>query len=94
MGKQVTSESMDSHSASGRSGTKNNQWSSSQPRASTMHLSRPGSSGGAAGGSGQDPNEPRQDVSHLAMYISAEDEFADNPHQIIPIEDAFALPYI
>ena len=59
-----------------------------------MHSSGPGPSGGATGSSGQDPTEPRQDVSHLAMYILDEDEFADNPHQIIPIEDAFALPYI
>ena len=28
------------------------------------------------------------------MYISDDDEFADDPHQIIPIEDAFALPYL
>ena len=28
------------------------------------------------------------------MYISEEDEFADDPHQIIPIKDAFAFPYI
>ena len=28
------------------------------------------------------------------MYISDEDEFANDPHQIIPIEDAFALPYL
>ena len=34
----------------------------------------------------------RQEISHLAMYISDEDEFTDNPHQIVPIEDAFALP--
>ena len=51
-------------------------------------------SGGTAGGSGWDPNEPRQGISHLAMYISDEDEFTNNPHQIISIEDAFALPYI
>ena len=94
VGKQVTSELMDSHNASGLGGTKNNQPSSSKPRASTMHSNGPDSSGGTAGGSGQDPNEPRQDVSHLAIYISDEDEFADDPHQIIPIEDAFALPYI
>ena len=57
-----------------------------------MHSSGPGPSGGAAGGSGRDPNEPRQ-VSHLGIYIS-DDDFADVPHQIIPIEDAFALPYL
>ena len=28
------------------------------------------------------------------MYISDDDEFADDPHQIISIEDAFALPYL
>ena len=28
------------------------------------------------------------------MYISGDNEFADNPHQIIPIEDAFALPHV
>ena len=33
-------------------------------------------------------------ISHLGMYISDEDEFADDPHQIIPIEDTFALPYL
>ena len=57
-----------------------------------MHSSRPRSSVGAAGGSSQDPNEPRQEVSHLALIISDDDEFADDPHQIIPTEDTFALP--
>ena len=31
------------------------------------------------------------------MYISDEDEFADDPHQILPdytIKDALALPYL
>ena len=28
------------------------------------------------------------------MYISDEDEFAEDPHKIIPVEDASALPYI
>ena len=60
----------------------------------TAHSSTPGSSGGAAGGSGQDPNEPRLEVSHLALVISDDDEFADDPHQIIPTEDAFALPFL
>ena len=59
-----------------------------------MHSGTPSSSGGAAGGSGQDPNEPRQEVSHLALVISNDDEFADDPHQIIPTEDAFTLPFL
>ena len=61
---------------------------------STTHSSGPGPSGGAASGSSRDPNKLRQEVSYLAMYISDDDEFADDPHQIIPIEDPFALPYI
>ena len=28
------------------------------------------------------------------MYISDDDDFTDEPHQIIPIEDACALPYL
>ena len=59
-----------------------------------MHSGGPGPSGGAADGSSQDSNESRQEVFHLAMYISDDDEFADDPHQIIPIEDTFALPYL
>ena len=94
VGKQVTDESTDSCSASGLGGTKNNQQSSSKPRASTVHSSGPSPSGGAAGGSSRDPNKPRQEISHLAMYISGEDEFSDDPHQIIPIKDAFALSYL
>ena len=58
-----------------------------------MHSSAPGSSGGVAGGSGQDPNELRQGVSHLALVIN-DVEFADDPHQIIPTEDAFTLHFL
>ena len=94
VGKQTTSELTDSHPAGGLGGTKNNQASSSKPKVLTMHSSGPGSSGGAAGGSGQDPNEPRQEVSHLALIISDGDEFTDNSHQILPPEDAFALSYL
>ena len=28
------------------------------------------------------------------MYISVDDDFVDDPHQIIPIEDAFVLSYL
>ena len=91
--KQTTSELTDSHSASEQGGTKDNQASSSKPGVLTAHSSAPGSSSGAAGGSCQDPNEPRQGVSHLALVID-DDEFTDNLHQIIPTEDAFALPFL
>ena len=65
-----------------------------KPGVLTSHSSAPGCSGSAAGGGSQDPNEPRQEVSHLALVISDDDEFTDNPHQIIPTEDAFALPFL
>ena len=94
VGKQVTSELMVSHIAGRLGGTKNNQPSSSKSRASTTHSGGPGPSGGAAGGSSRNPNESRQEVSHLVMYISDGNEFADDLHQIIPIEDTFALPYL
>ena len=92
IGKQ-TSESTDSHSMGEQGGTKDNQASSSKPEVFTACSSVPGSSGGAAGGSDQDPNELRQGVSHLALVIN-DDEFADDPHQIIPTEDAFTLPFL
>ena len=94
VGKQTTSESTDSPSAGGLGGTKNNQASSLKPKVLTIHSSGPGSSGGAAGGSSWDPNKLRQEVSHLVLIISYDDEFADDPHQIIPTEDAFALSYL
>ena len=59
-----------------------------------MHSSGSGPGHSAAGGSGRDPNELRQEVSHLALYISDDDEFTDDPHQIIPSEDTFTLPYL
>ena len=59
-----------------------------------MHSSAPGSSGSAAGGSSQDPSELRQEVSYLALVISDDDEFTDDPHQIIPTKDAFTLPFL
>ena len=54
--------------------------------------SAPDSSGGVAGGSGQGPGEPKQEVAHLAMVVSDDDEFADDPHQIIPTEEVFTVP--
>ena len=91
--KQTTSESTDSHSAGERGGTKDNQASSLKPGVLTAHSSAPGSSSGTAGSSGQDANELRQGVSHLALVID-DDEFTDDPHQVIPNEDAFALPFL
>ena len=52
----------------------------------------PGSSGGVAGGSSQGPGEPEQEVAHLTMVVSDDNEFADDPHQIIPTEEVFTIP--
>ena len=35
-----------------------------------------------------------QEVTHLTMVVSDDDEFADDPHQIIPTEDVFTVPAI
>ena len=50
--KQTTSELTDSHSAGEQGGIKDNQASSSKPGVLTVHSNAPGSSSGAAGGSG------------------------------------------
>ena len=68
--------------------------SSSRPDASATHSSAPGSSGSTAGGSGQGPNELKWEVTHLAMVVSDDDEFTDDPHQIIPTKDIFTVPTI
>ena len=62
--------------------------------ASATCSSTPGSGGDTAGGSGQGPNEPKQEVTHLTMVVSDGDEFTDDPHQIIPTEDIFTIPAI
>ena len=93
VGKQTTSESLDFHSTGEQGGTKDNQASSSKPGVLTTHSSAPGSGGGAADSSSQDPNEPRKGVSNLTLVIN-DDEFPDDLHQIICTEDAFALPFL
>ena len=69
VGKQAASESIDSCSAGGLGGTKSYQASSLKPKVLTMHSSGAGSSGGAAGGSCQDPNEPRQGLPSGHGYL-------------------------
>ena len=58
------------------------------------HSSTLGSSGSTAGSSGQGLNKPKQEVAHLTMVVSDDDEFTDDPHQIIPTEDIFTVPAI
>ena len=61
---------------------------------SATRSSAPGSSGGIVGSSSQGPNELKQEVAHLAMVVSDDDEFTDDPHQIIPTENVFSVPAI
>ena len=93
IGRKVTSESTSSPGTGHQSGSKDNTESSSRPGASVTCPSTPDSNGGTAGSSGQGPNELKQVVAHLAMVVS-DDEFADDPDQIIPTEDIFTIPAI
>ena len=90
--RKATSELTSSQGAGHGSGSKDNITSSSKPGAPATYSSTLGSSGGTAGGSGQGRNEPRQGVANLAMVVSDDDEFADDPHQVIPTENVFTVP--
>ena len=92
IGWKTTNESTHSHDADHRSGPKDSTVPSSRRGVSATCSSVPGSSGGAAGGSGQGPGKPKQEVAHLAMVVSDDNEFTDDPHQIIPTEMVFTVP--
>ena len=95
IGRKAISESTSSHGEGNQSRPKDNPASSSRLGASATCSSTPGFSGGTAGGSSsQGPNELKQEVTHLAMVVSDDDEFTDDPHQIIPTEDVFTVPAI
>ena len=66
--------------------------SSSRQGVSATCSSAPGSSRGAVGSSGQGPGQPKQEVAHFTMVVSDDDEFADDPHQIIPTKEVFTVP--
>ena len=83
---KTTNKSTHSHDADHQSGPKDNTAPSSRPGISATCSSALGSSGGAAGSSGQGPGEPKQEAAHLTMVVSDDDEFTDDPHQIIPTE--------
>ena len=87
IGRKATSESTSSHGAGNGSGSKDNP-------ASSLRLDVSATCSSAAGSRGQGPNEPKQEVAHLSMVVLDDDEFADDPHQIIPIEDVFTVPAI
>ena len=94
IGRKATSESMSSHGAGHQSEPKDNTASSLRLGASATHSSVPGCSGSTAGSSGQGHDEPKQEVAHLTMVVSDDDEFIDDPHQIILTEDIFTIPAI
>ena len=94
IGRKANSESTSSHGVDHRSGPKDSTAPSSKLAALATHSSTLGSSGGTAGGSGQGPNKPKQEVTHLAMVVSDDDEFTDDPHQVIPTEGIFTIPAI
>ena len=94
IGRKTTSKSTSSHGAGHQSGPKDNTAPSSRLGTSATHPSASGSSGSTAGGSGQGPNELKQEVTHLTMVVSDDEEFADDPNQIIPTEDIFTVPAI
>ena len=92
IGRKATSESTSSYSAGNQSGPKDNLASSLRLGASATCSSAPRSSDSTAGGSSQGPNEPKQEVAHPTMVVSDDDEFTDDPHQIIPTEDVLPVP--
>ena len=92
IGRKATSESTSSHGAGNQSGSKDNPALSSRMGVSATCSSAPGSSGSTAGGSSQGPNEPKQEVAHLTMVVLDDNEFTNDPHQIIPTEDVFTVP--
>ena len=92
IGWKTTNEATHSHDADHLNGPKDSTVPSSRWGVSATCSNAPGSSGGVAGSGGQGPGEPKQGVSHLTMVVSDDDEFADDPHQIIPTEEVFTVP--
>ena len=83
---KTTNESTHSHDADHRSGPKDSTAPSSRQDVLATCSSVPGSSGGAAGSSGQGPGEPKQEVAHLTTLVLDDDEFTNDPYQIIHTE--------
>ena len=89
---KTTNEATCFQDADHSSGPKDSTVPSSRWGVSATSSSAPGSSGGAAGGNGQGPGEPKQGVTHLTMVVSDDDEFTNDPHQIIPTQEVFTVP--
>ena len=85
-GRQAACELTDTRNFGGHGVLKDNQPLPSQQRVPTLPAGDSSSGSGGAGQDRQDPNGPGQLTSHVAMIISDEDDFTDDPHQIIPTE--------
>ena len=92
IGWKTTKESTHSLDANRLSRQKDNTALSSRQGASATCPSAPSSSGAAAGGSGHGPSGSKEEVAHLTMVVSDDDDFGNAPHQIIPTEEVFAVP--
>ena len=92
IGWKTTKESTHSHDANCLSRQKDNVVSSSRQGVSATCLSVPGSSGNVAGGSGHGHDGSKPEVAHLAIVVSDDDDFTDDPDQIIPMEEVFTVP--
>ena len=92
LGWKTMKQSTHSLDANHLSRQKDNMVSSSRQGAPATCSSAPSSGGDAAGGSGHSPGGSKQEVAHLAMVVSEDDDFANDPHHIIPTEEVFAVP--
>ena len=92
IGWKTIKESTRSLDANHLSGQKDNMASSCRQGASATCPNVPGSSRDAAGGSGHGPGGSKQEVAHLTMVVSDDEDFANDPHQIIPMKEVFAVP--
>ena len=92
IGWKSTKESTRSLDANHLGGQKDNMASFSRQGASATCPSVPGSSRDAAGSSGHGPCGSKQDMAHLTMVVSDDDDFTNDTHQIIPMEEVFSFP--
>ena len=92
IGWKTTKESTRSLDINHLSRQKDNMASSFRQGASATCPSVPGSSRDAAGGSGHGPGGSKEEVTHLTMVVSDNNDFTNDPHQIIPMEEVFAVP--
>ena len=94
-GWRVMSQSTSSHGKGETTSKKNELQPPLESRAlANITGSTSGGSGGAARGDGEEPHNPKPRTSQLALIISEESEFADDPHLVIPTEDCYGLPLI